>query len=112
VATVGLGYADGLLRSASNRGLALWWQPPLVGAGRAESKDAPVYRLPLLGRISMDSCVVDLTGVPEGLRPAEGQMVEVIGPHQHPEVVACAAGTIGYEILTSLGRRFRRQYLQ
>ena len=41
----------------------------------------------------------------------EGDLVELIGRHQSPEQVAAAAGTIGYEILTRLGRRFHRRYV-
>jgi alanine racemase len=37
-------------------------------------------------------------------------MVELIGPHHDPDTLAAMSGTIGYEILTRLGRRFRREY--
>lgn len=92
VATVAAGYADGYLRSLSNRGV--------VGsfAGR------PV---PLLGRVSMDLTTFDVTDLPE-IRA--GDRIALIGdaPGTTPDDLAARAGTIGYEILTSLGPRYRR----
>lgn len=93
-ATVALGYADGFLRSLSNRG-KLWWR------GRP---------LPIAGRVSMDLVILDLTGL-DGEMPGPGDFVEVLGPHQDADALAAAAGTISYEILTSLGRRYERRYL-
>lgn len=94
LATIAAGYADGLPRSLSNRG-AVFYQG---------------VRLPIVGRVSMDSITVDATALPEGTLRL-GSLVEVIGPNQTLEAVAEAAGTISYEILTSLGHRYRRQYL-
>lgn len=123
IACIGIGYADGFHRSASNKGAALFWSPP-----HRQPADAPplipdaddfvnreplaaaapqTYRLPLLGKVSMDSVMVDLTDVPEEDRPREGDQVEVLGAHQPPAELAKAMGTIGYEVLTSLGRRYR-----
>ncbi len=93
LATIGVGYADGWLRSLSGQGAA-WF-------GEA--------RLPIVGRVSMDSIIVDISALPEGAL-AEGDMVELIGPHQTIDDVAHAAGTISYEILTSLGQRYHRVY--
>ncbi|MGV6873345.1 alanine racemase [Pseudochelatococcus sp. B33] len=93
VATLSVGYADGWLRSLSGRGAA--W----LGE----------HRLPILGRVSMDSVCVDASDVPEGLAETDAA-VELIGLHQTVDDVAEAAGTIGYEILTSLGSRYRRIY--
>ncbi|MGH6932963.1 MAG: alanine racemase [Dongiaceae bacterium] len=95
VATVAIGYADGYLRSASGRGLAY-----LRG-----------QVLHVVGRVSMDLITMDVSAVPpEQARP--GAWVEVIGPHLPLDEAAERAGTIGYEILTSLGRRFRRRFVQ
>ena len=58
----------------------------------------------------MDLVTADVTGIPEDLT-APGQPVELLGPNQDADALAHAAGTIGYEILTSLGTRYRRQYL-
>ncbi|MCB4822449.1 alanine racemase [Roseicella aerolata] len=90
IATVAAGYADGYLRSLSGRAAGIL-------AGR------PV---PLVGRVSMDLITFDVTDVP-GVAP--GDLVELIGPGNTPDEVAERAGTIGYEILTSLGARYRRE---
>jgi alanine racemase len=91
VATAGIGYADG-------------WHRSLSGRGRAFFDGTPV---PLVGRVSMDLTTFDVTDVP-GVVP--GAWLELIGPAQTPDDVAAAAGTNGYEVLTSLGRRFHRVY--
>ncbi|WP_293864929.1 alanine racemase [uncultured Alsobacter sp.] len=94
LATVAIGYADGWPRSLSGRGSVF------CGGVRA----------PIVGRVSMDSIVIDVTDVPaEAVRP--GAMVELIGPHQSLADVARDAGTIPYEILTGLGQRFARRTL-
>lgn len=90
VATTALGYADGIFRSLGNKGT-------LYHQGRA---------CPVIGRISMDYVTVDLGTAPA--RP--GDMLEVLGPHQSADDLASSAGTIGYEILTALGGRYRRIY--
>ncbi len=89
IATVSGGYADGLLRGLSNTAV-LW------------DGDTPC---PLVGRVSMDLITVDishLSYVPRTL--------DIIGPHQTVDDLADSAGTIGYEILTSLGPRYTRRY--
>jgi alanine racemase len=94
LATVGVGYADGFMRALSNRGGAFL-------EGR---------RLPIVGRVSMDLTILDISDLPEGsVRP--GMLLDLIGPHNPVDAVAAEAGTIGYEILTSLGRRYHRRYL-
>ena len=95
VATIAAGYADGFLRSGGNRGAALSRR----GA-----------RLPVIGRVSMDSVTLDATDAPED-DVREGDLVTLIGPGRPVDAVAADAGTIGYEILTALGGgRFRRLY--
>ncbi len=94
MATVAMGYADGILRSLSNTGTLFW----------------KGYPCPVRGRVSMDLVTISLDNIPEGERPQEGDMMEVLGPHQSADDLAKAAGTIGYEILTSLGARYRRVY--
>lgn len=94
VATVSVGYADGYLRSASNRG-------QLRLHGRA---------VPVVGRVSMDTVTVDVTEVPAGqLQP--GALFDVVDEVQDINALAQAADTNAYEILTSLGARYRRDYL-
>lgn len=89
IATLGLGYADGWLRSLSGKGAAYYGS----------------QRLPILGRVSMDSMAIDITDLPEGTL-GEGDWVELIGPNQSLDQVAKDAGTISYEVLTSLGARY------
>jgi alanine racemase len=58
----------------------------------------------------MDLITVDVTAVPRGVaRP--GAWVELLGPRHGGDALAAEAGTIGYEILTALGRRYHRVYL-
>lgn len=94
LATIAAGYADGLPRTLSNRG-AVYFEGT---------------RLPIVGRVSMDSIIIDISALPEGALDL-GSLVEVIGPNQSLDEVAHAAGTISYEILTSLGGRYRRRYV-
>ena len=94
IATIAAGYADGYLRSISGRGSA--W---------VDGQEVPV-----VGRVSMDLLALDVTKVaPEAVRP--GRMVDLLGPQHGVDELAREAGTIGYEILTSLGRRYHRTYL-
>jgi alanine racemase len=93
VAVIAAGYADGVLRSSAGRGRA-WF----AGDHRR-----------ILGRISMDLMVVDVTGCEEHAQP--GAMVELLGPHVTVDDAAEAAGTASYEVLTRLGRRAERVYL-
>ena len=93
IATVAVGYADGYLRSLSNRGRAT------VGA----------FEVPLVGRVSMDLITVDVSAVPAEIA-CPGAFVELIGAAQTVDSVAARAGTIGYEILTALGSRYARVY--
>ena len=92
LATVAAGYADGYLRSLSGR-------------GKAYIGDTAV---PVVGRVSMDLISLDITNAPPVV---PGDSVELIGPHYDLDAVAAAAGTIGYEILTSIGRRYQRRYV-
>ena len=91
IATVAAGYADGLLRTLSSKA-TLW-------AG-----DTPC---PLIGRVSMDLITVDVTHLPEA-----PTALDILGPHQGVDDLADVAGTIGYEILTSLGQRYQRTYVE
>ena len=89
IATVAGGYSDGLPRTLSNRAV-LW------------DGDTPC---PLVGRVSMDLITVDISHLPEVPRS-----LDILGPHQSVDALAGFAGTIGYEILTSLGPRYERRY--
>ncbi|PSK82179.1 alanine racemase [Limimaricola soesokkakensis] len=87
IATISGGYADGLIRAMSGR--ATFWHG-----------DTPC---PLVGRVSMDLITVDVTDLGE-----DPEYLTLLGPHQGVDSLAEAAGTIGYEILTSLGSRYAR----
>ena len=64
----------------------------------------------MVGRVSMDSLVLDVTDAAPGtLGP--GALVDIVGPERDVDAAAAAAGTIGYEVLTNLGHRFHRVYL-
>jgi alanine racemase len=91
IATCATGYADGVLRAYSPRGL--------VHAG-GELR-------PIVGRVSMDVCAVDVTG----LDVAVGDHVELFGPNRMLDDAAGAAGTIAYELLTSVNARVPRLYV-
>jgi len=91
IATAAIGYADGWHRSLSN------------GSG-AVFDDT---RVPLVGRVSMDLTTFDVTDQPS-ITP--GTWLELIGKRQTPDDLAALAGTNGYEILTSFGRRIQRIY--
>ncbi|MBT3331776.1 MAG: alanine racemase [Rhodospirillaceae bacterium] len=99
IATVPVGYADGYLRSLSGRGMG-----GLAGVS-----------VPIVGRVSMDLITLDVTDVPPAAaRP--GALIDLIGgggiavDDVAVDNVAARAGTIGYEILTSLGHRYCRRY--
>lgn len=93
LATVAVGYADGFLRGLGNRGHGY------VGAAK----------VPVVGRVSMDLATFDVSALPDdAVRP--GRHVELICRRHTVDDLADEAGTIGYEILTALGRRFRRRY--
>ena len=91
LATVALGYADGFPRTLSNKGVAV-----LNGA-----------RVPMVGRVSMDMLILDVTDLPE--TPRVGDKAELLGDHVTLGEVAAMAGTNEYEILTRL-RRVPRVY--
>ncbi|NNE79236.1 MAG: alanine racemase [Silicimonas sp.] len=89
VATISGGYADGLIRA-------------MAPGARVFAGNIPC---PVVGRVSMDLITVDVSHldvVPDTL--------DILGPHQSVDDLADAAGTIGYEILTSLGNRYSRNY--
>lgn len=87
VATISAGYADGLIRAMGPKAYL-------------HADDTPV---PVIGRVSMDLITVDVTGLPQ-----PPQSLQLLGRHQSVDTVADYAGTIGYEIFTSLGARYRR----
>jgi alanine racemase len=98
LAVVGIGYADGYPRAASSADERPGGSAVVAGK-----------RCPIAGRVSMDLMAVDITGLPEaGAR--RGDFATLIGDDISVDDAAKAAGTIGYEVLTGLGRRFHRVY--
>lgn len=90
VATIAAGYADGLIRA--------------MGANATLTHEG--VKVPVIGRVSMDLITVDISAL-----PTTPEHLQLIGAHQAVDTVAAFAGTIGYEILTSLGARYDRVYL-
>jgi len=91
---VPIGYADGFHREGSGKGMAH------IGGHPA----------PIAGRVSMDLITLDVTGIPESIAHA-GAEAEFMGRHRRPDDLARDWQTIPYEVLTGLGRRYRRRYV-
>ncbi len=91
IATLAAGYADGILRALSGN-VTLW------------HGDQPC---PLVGRVSMDLLTVDVTDLGE-----TPHTLSLLSATQTVDDLAALAGTIGYEILTSLGPRYQRRYAE
>jgi len=99
IATIAAGYADGVFRHAS--------------ATNAEPGGAVAIRgklAPIVGRVSMDLITVDVTDIADP-PPARGDLADLVGPELPLEAVGAGAKTIGYEVLTRLGARFHRLYI-
>lgn len=90
IATVAAGYADGLIRAMASGGIAAY---------------AGDTACPVVGRISMDLITIDITGL-----DGDPEVLSLLNAEQTVDTLADAAGTIGYEILTSLGHRYARAY--
>jgi len=93
-ATVGIGYADGLLRAA--------------GKGKysflLHGKHAPI-----VGNVCMDMCMIDVTDIPEA---QEGDSVIIFGENPTAQELAAALGTIPYEVFTNVSQRVKRVYVE
>jgi len=99
IAIIGIGYADGFFRSLS-------------GADNHRGTNVVINgtSCPVVGRVSMDMIGVDVTDLDE--LPAPGAMAEIIGKTVTVDDHADVAGTLGYEVLTSLKGRYLRQYVE
>ncbi len=91
IATISAGYADGLIRAM----------------GPNAHVHAGDQRVPCVGRVSMDLITVDVTNLDD-----DPTHLQLIGRHQSVDTIADMAGTIGYEILTSLGNRYARRVIE
>jgi len=94
IATISMGYADGLHRAAGNGRFSL---------------SVRGQRAPILGNVCMDMCMIDVTHIPQAM---EGDEVLIFGQSPRVEELAAAAGTIPYEIFTGVSPRVRRVYVQ
>lgn len=99
VATIACGYADGFLRAISR-----------VGRSAGAVGFIGPHAVPIIGRVSMDLITLDVTDVPGDLA-RRGAWVEVLGSRTTIDDLTDRAGTIGYELLTRLGRRVHRVYV-
>lgn len=104
IAVVAAGYADGYHRSSSGAGVPLRQAIADGGAGFVHGR-----RVPVLGRITMDLTMFDVTDLGDDV--AHGDWIELFGTNIPIDEAAAAAGTIAYELLTSLGGRYDRRYL-
>ncbi len=95
IATVALGYADGVFRTLTGK---------LQGF-------VDNYAVPLLGRVTMDMLSFDVSDVPEQVLEQAGR-ITVLGPQQTVDDIAAMAETIGYEVFSRLGQRVRREYVR
>lgn len=93
IATVSIGYADGIDRHLGNGNAKMWVNGSLC---------------PTVGNICMDACMIDVTDVDCKV----GDSVEIFGPHIPVEALSDALQTIPYEILTSISRRVKRVYFR
>jgi len=99
IATIAAGYADGIFRHAS------------ASDGEQNGMVSIRGRLaPVVGRVSMDLITVDITDLGDPA-PQRGDFVDLIGPDLPLEAVGLNARTIGYEVLTRIGARFHRHYI-
>ncbi|BAT60551.1 alanine racemase, biosynthetic [Variibacter gotjawalensis] len=99
IAIISLGYADGFPRAA--------------GSSRQQTgADAMIHghRCPLAGRVSMDLIAIDVTDLPDG-KVKRGDIASLVNDEIDLDEVASHAKTIGYEVLTRLGQRYRRVYI-
>lgn len=95
IAIVSIGYADGYFRNLGNQGSCV----------------INDNKVPVIGRVSMDMIAIDVTSIPEE-KCRRGDLVDLIGKDISLDDLAKQAGTISYEILTSLGKRCHRRYLE
>lgn len=103
IAIAGIGYADGVHRAASGSGVAM------RGLRPGASGWLFGHVIPMLGRVSMDLAAFDVTDAPDVVLEKAG-WIEIFGRNIALDEFARAAGTIGYEVLTGIGRRVERVY--
>ena len=105
IAICSVGYADGFHRSSSGRGVKLRNDGSAGGMGAVGN-----HLVPVLGRVSMDLTAFDVSDVPQKVLE-DHDWIELFGKTISVDDAARNCGTIGYELLTSLGSRYNREYL-
>jgi alanine racemase len=104
LATLSIGYADGYARAASAT------DAKAQAGARVGQAIVAGRRCPFAGRVSMDLLSIDVTDLPDN-SVKRGDLATLIGDDLDIDEVGARAGTIGYEILTGLGRRYARTYI-
>jgi len=99
LAVIAAGYADGIPRAAGSTNEKHGMEVIVAGT-----------RCKVLGRVSMDLIVIDITDIPDGV-VKRGDIARVLGEGITVDDLAAPSGTVGYEILTRLGQRYRRSYI-
>lgn len=94
VATVPVGYGDGFLRAFAGTTMTVCGKPA-----------------PVIGRICMDLCMLDVTDIPE-VREGDTAVIFGAAPHTTPDDLARLAGTISWEVITGISKRVLRLYLR
>ena len=94
IATISIGYADGLHRKAGNRNFSVWLHEKLA---------------PIIGNVCMDMTMIDITDIPEA---KEGDRVEIFGNNISVQTLAKAMDTIPHDVFTSISSRVKRVYFQ
>jgi alanine racemase len=118
IAIVSVGYGDGYPRAAGEARGSITaarnqaTNPMTRAAGRSGAAAVIAgRRCPMAGRVSMDLMAFDVTAVPEA-QVRRGDGATLIGDGVSVDDVAAWSGTIGYEVLTGLGRRYRREWIE
>ena len=106
IALISVGYADGFHRASSGSGVALRGVKKLPGGYGAIGET----KVPIVGRVSMDLTAFDVSAVPDQ-KLEQASHIELFGNTIMLDDAARAAGTIGYEMLTSLGQRYYRNHI-
>jgi alanine racemase len=121
--TAGIGYADGIHRHASHGlmgfigGESSFHASSVVRDMESQGTDSRlrgndgIYTLPLIGRVTMDMLCFDATHVPDSVLDRAEAITLMDATHQTVDDLARIYGTIGYEVLTSLGTRVKREYV-
>jgi alanine racemase len=94
IATISIGYADGLLRGCGNGQFSVYLKE---------------QKAPIVGNVCMDMTMIDVTDIPEA---AEGDEVEIFGSHIPVQELAAVLNTIPYQIFTGISERVKRVYFQ